>query len=514
MLTAEGWRLGVVGRLNTAVVTLIVEMVSKTQLGPLTRLQRVVAEVFPKPNEFVFEAHSLTRLPETADEMSEWPNPSFFVPRFNTSAPIRRPKELHQQLVSEQATRMRLHEEDLILQEKENERPRTSILPPTPVDQDEFLIPGKETKTVEVFDPVDDDLIEEIEIPAGQTEQQGFETFTRSLSGVDVFATAPAVNFMAGHQTSLPVAALTGAHLDKLLLLEKAVVPEVAWTGMMEATHKEHLRYLNTISAAMPNNLKTAPLPDAILETISQLRLSRNWKWSTTLKAAASTQGALSLLPLYKAGAIPITLTRYPVWRQGIRTFQRACKEEKPNQPTPATKHQILSIVGRYYTELKRPDIASVLLLGWLTAARLGCVLQLAREDVVFNHDSSVSVTFRRGKGVRVRGPYTVHATHLPEKLLTDLRAHVEQRHTKLFPRHLTGDILRVAIKRFFPNLEQRSLRRGALQAMAAAGVSEETLMRYSGHTRLQTLHRYLSWNSVNKKVSKEMQSAGKVLVK
>mgnify|MGYP001573383159 FL=1 len=46
------------------------------------------------------------------------------------------------------------------------------------------------------------------------------------------------------------------------------------------------------------------------------------------------------------------------------------------------------------------------------------------------------------------------------------------------------------------PRLQGRSLRRGSLQCLAAAGVPTETLLAFSGHTQLETLLRYLDFGA------------------
>jgi hypothetical protein len=57
------------------------------------------------------------------------------------------------------------------------------------------------------------------------------------------------------------------------------------------------------------------------------------------------------------------------------------------------------------------------------------------------------------------------------------------------------GKVVATALKQADPELEQRSIRRGALQHMASDGeTSEETLMMFSGHRRVETLRRYLDW--------------------
>ena len=53
---------------------------------------------------------------------------------------------------------------------------------------------------------------------------------------------------------------------------------------------------------------------------------------------------------------------------------------------------------------------------------------------------------------------------------------------------------LLAALRSVNPLLEQKSMRRGSLQALAAQGVDARTLMHYSGHTQERTLNRYLNW--------------------
>lgn len=189
-------------------------------------------------------------------------------------------------------------------------------------------------------------------------------------------------------------------------------------------------------------------------------------------------------------------------------TFQRRCKEELPNQPKAACWAQVREAIRVCDNEPR----AMALLLGWLTAARLGCIRQLSKQHVRWD-DKTTSVTFHLGKGARARGPYTVHALPIPPEFKSRWEAYVKSRETKLFPRHLTGSSLKNALRTVDVSLEQRSIRRGALQAMAARGVSEETLMHYSGHTQVGTLRRYLNWNAINSKVQKEMLDAGRHLL-
>ncbi len=57
------------------------------------------------------------------------------------------------------------------------------------------------------------------------------------------------------------------------------------------------------------------------------------------------------------------------------------------------------------------------------------------------------------------------------------------------------GVDLRQLIRQIDPKFEQKSLRRGALQAMSKAGTAEVEPLEFSGHTNTKSLRRYLQWN-------------------
>lgn len=227
------------------------------------------------------------------------------------------------------------------------------------------------------------------------------------------------------------------------------------------------------------------------------------------MKAAASIQGAFKILPLYFSNTSSVLLKDFPVWRMALVTFGHRSKQELPSQPKAATWEQ----VSKAIEECQNDAQAMALLVGWLTAARLGCVRQLSAADVKWTAENTL-VRFAKGKGARLRGPYTVHAQPIPSKFRARWQKFFNARHTILFPRHVTGKSLKEALRRIDPALEQRSIRRGALQTMARGDVDEETLMRYSGHTQVSTLRRYLNWGAINSKVQKDMAKAGLPLVK
>lgn len=300
---------------------------------------------------------------------------------------------------------------------------------------------------------------------------------------------------------------LTGAYL-KYAVSQPAPtdVPEAAREALVESTRRQHVNYLKMVAKVINPD---QPIDRALVSALQLLATSRGWKQSTQMKAAASIQGACKILPLYFKNTASLHLKEFPVWRMSLLTFGHRSKQELPNQPQAATWEQVRSAVET----CKNDAQAMALLIGWLTAARLGCVRQLSKADVKWSAQHTL-VRFSKGKGARIRGPYTVHAQPIPREFRDRWKSYVEERQSALFPRHVTGQSLKDALRRVDPNLEQRSIRRGALQAMAVCDVDEETLMRYSGHTQVSTLRRYLNWNALNSKVQKEMTKAGAPLVR
>ena len=243
----------------------------------------------------------------------------------------------------------------------------------------------------------------------------------------------------------------------------------------------------------MPPDIRNLPLPDAILEFLMRRRRSRKWRWSTTLKYLATAQGALSALPLYKDVRTELLLSRSKVWVHGMKATARRAREELPNQPQAATWSEVQTCLRNEPNLL----VFCAILLSWLTAARTGCTLQLARNDVQAHEDGSMSVRFVRGKSVLLRGSaYTVHTPPCPPEFLPRLQRLLSERHSWLFPRDFKGSLIKDSLRRGGNTaLEQRSLRRGSIQALATApNMTDELLMLFSGHQSVNTLRRYLNW--------------------
>lgn len=220
----------------------------------------------------------------------------------------------------------------------------------------------------------------------------------------------------------------------------------------------------------------------AIIETLERLRQIRKWKWSSMLRNMASLQGALK--------HYDVSLDT-PQWKMALRGVAIKAREERPKQAHPATADNVQKAIDN----ANHAPTAAAIALGWVTCARIGCISQLRKEDVVLQQNGSISVTFRRGKAVRSRGPYTVHSK-IPPPWMNLIHNQLQLNNPFLASAKEVRETLRRADRR----LEQRSLRRGALQTLAIAGVDENDLLHFSGHTTLAMLRRYLEWGRVNER--------------
>jgi len=321
------------------------------------------------------------------------------------------------------------------------------------------------------------------------------------VSGADL---AP---FQRGHGVIPPVAALKGRDVIALQM-DDAHVSSLAKLGIVSSTRKGHRRILRQM-AQLPPHLYDAPLATALSEWANLRRTERRWQWSTTTTFLASTQGALQLLPLYTKAPASIELKSSPEWRQTMRTCTRKANEEIGYQPKPAT----FADIERAMEEADTPRLKWALLIAWLTAARGGCTLLLRRENLVLKPKGDLVVMFRRGKGVKARGPYSVH-TKVPSHYLQDFAAWLDSHPGGWCFPQVKGEHIKLGLRKVDPQLEQRSIRRGALITLAKTGASEETLMRFSGHTNTRTLRRYLGWGSAEGQAKDLMTKAAAAAAK
>ena len=203
-----------------------------------------------------------------------------------------------------------------------------------------------------------------------------------------------------------------------------------------------------------------------------------------------------------------IDLSQSPEWKNGLKYLCVKAREEIPRAVIALTPDQAVKAVE------KSPDdeIRCCIAVAWLTASRVGDLLQLRAEDVTWETETrTLTLTFRRGKTIARRGAYSVHTsvaeiwTPLFDAKFSGLRGIVF--HTKVAK-------VTAGLRTVDKSLESRSLRRGSLQHMAAQGVPDDVLIQFSGHTNLPMLHRYLGWGAIGAKKKVTMTAAAQTLHK
>ena len=305
-------------------------------------------------------------------------------------------------------------------------------------------------------------------------------------------------NTVAGHE-------LTFRKIREAVAATAVKMHPVADKALTKGTRDEHRRVLQYVVLA-PTNYDSWSAGKALLEMIMRKRSEKRWKYTTTLKKAASLQGALRVLSLYVA-ARPIDLTTDPEWVSGVKFLGTKSREERPRAIVSASHKDMQLAVIRADTSGKKVALA----LAWLVAGRFGDLVTLQHDDISYDPDTAtVTVTYRRGKTVSRRGPYTVHS-QVPPEWTTMFTIYLRQGKGKLFPALKVADMTK-ALRQANPKLEARGVRRGSLQRMALAEVTEDVLLLFSGHTSVATLRRYLQWGSIGEAKRKVMTAAAKTL--
>ena len=313
--------------------------------------------------------------------------------------------------------------------------------------------------------------------------------------------------FRLGHHTLLPVVAhMTGSDMVKLLSYNDVETPTWVEKALAPQTRAAHRRALRRVQQ-MPQDLGGKRAAVAIAELLHEQKKEKKWTWSTMLKNTLSTQSAIKLLPLYKEVTHGIALTNDVFWQQGMTALQRHAREERPRTPAAMTPSMFrLTLHAELCTQRRL-----ALLLMWFTAGRVGDILQLTNEDLTLNDDETMTVTFQKGKTVCYRGPYTVHTTSITDYIDT-LMQHWRMDQPQQTLLALTPRDMRRTYKLVNAALEAKSVRRGALQCMAASGVPHTVLMKYSGHLQEKTLLRYLNWGRITGETRTAMAAAGLAL--
>eukprot|EP00796_Vickermania_ingenoplastis_P009281 gene9281-biopygen6604 len=251
----------------------------------------------------------------------------------------------------------------------------------------------------------------------------------------------------------------------------------------------------------MPHHLLRMNIATAAIELLKSIQRTRHWKWSTQTSAMSNLKAELLNLPLYTDQTAPIDLDPYPEWKAAMRTVTQLHNEEIPEPPPPNTRAEFENT----RRELRgHPPARLYRTMTWVFAARSCDIGQLRPSDVVFNDEAPnpatptvrVSLSLRRGKAARLRGPYPL-ASHLPREEASVLQQILGRKgpNQLLFsPLTETKDQVRTALRRVNQRLQLPSVRKGTTQLLAENARTDQEVMRLTGHTRVATLQRYTQY--------------------
>ena len=304
--------------------------------------------------------------------------------------------------------------------------------------------------------------------------------------------------------------ALTGADFVKVSVikdLKQSPFSKLAVEGLSESVrrfHRDELFSFKEYVALRPQQ-QALPLPQLVLRYIRHKLLTARtfWQPQTFQRRLHNILAALALLPAYSNAAAGVSLKSDPEVSAILKAISLKAAQAQPTRQTAATWESICIAVEKETLVV----VKVALLLQWILAARVGDILHLTKQDLTLAANN-LDVTFSNGKGVRFRkGKYTVH-TVIPERYRPLLAAHLATLGDKELVVPATTALqlaarlaaMNAALKRANSKLSTRSIRRGALQAMAMGTldlppVPLDTLMSYAGHTRPETTRRYLDWS-------------------
>ena len=319
----------------------------------------------------------------------------------------------------------------------------------------------------------------------------------------DDWAAHVQAGFQQGQRQARPLTLLTGrALVEHIGSDDTRLLAELTAGGLQRSTRLAHAGALR-LATLLPVALGHLPAGRALVLFLSRLQRERKWKYTTLAKNMATLQGALRILPLYR-NAEGVRLADDPEWALASAAAQRRSKVERARVPQAASFEGMRRAIGG----TPSLPLRAILMFAWSAAARIGDVLRLRKADVAIL-GKRLQITWRLTKTVAARGPYTV-TVEPPADWLTAIGRWTTSRHTWLFPKEITTRDVLMALRNVDANLECRSIRRGALQTLAAAGVAEDILMMISGHTCRQTLLRYLAWGAGGLLRNEQMTTASK----
>jgi len=319
---------------------------------------------------------------------------------------------------------------------------------------------------------------------------------------------------------------LKGEHLLFLLtqFWRTGVYPRdpTVWHALVpaSATRSHQLLHQTLTCLLSHRELWQMPAPDALLATlllIEKASRKQAWQPQSFLRNLCSLEASFAAAPRHCHASVTqqLHLSSFAVWRLAKRCWERLSIRSQPTHQAAATFADICVAIGSSTDPAER----AYLMLLWSTCGRKGDVGKLRANDVRLTMNGPeagrLQSFFREGKVVHSRKQLFHQHSHVPAPWRAELHEFLtSSAHSgRLFAQRLeSSNRVTELLRQARPELNCRSVRRGALQAMAEAKVDEQDLLLLSNHSNVATLRRYLDWNRSSARNAEKAQEAARHL--
>jgi hypothetical protein len=294
-------------------------------------------------------------------------------------------------------------------------------------------------------------------------------------------------SFPLDHHDSRMVAIEKGVDLACLTFTQAC--PEIN-EALEEQTQNTRERIFRLVQDKIRTHkyLQQEQVAVACVRTMYKVKADHMWKWGTMHAGMSTLAGTMNCLDAYSK-AKSVNLGKSASWRMAMRRIAKKANLEAVKQSAPATLADIKACTK--ILEPKRRSAKLMLVIAWAHAGRGSNVMTLTKGN--FSHKGK-SIRWTKAKTTATRGCYTTHSSYGEfSTFVQEELDKIEDPTQQLFTKE-DLKMVREALHERNPNFDLRSLRRGALQALAAKGYSDDLLMQFSGHTTTKSLYRYLNW--------------------
>jgi integrase len=290
--------------------------------------------------------------------------------------------------------------------------------------------------------------------------------------------------------------AMTSGLLDHVEAKRRAA--PIVWAAVVESVRRSHITAvadLRQYIIAHGDNAARVPLDILVAMFLEFQRISRSWRWTTLNRVASNMIGAFVALPVYAPHAPSINAAAWPHLHALLQTAKRLATAQGHREPVLCTASHVIAALAQTNSQRVR----ALLALCWVTAQRPCDILNMKPQHVSISPSGELSIKIVAGKTAGSLGAHHIHSSVRHPAMLEAIQSWLQHcKYGYVFPigspyqRAIVMRELLSALRAVDPSLESRSLRRGTLCCMAAAGASDAELLKWSRHTTKEALQRYL----------------------